>query len=305
MQLSNPESMPSELPLRNTNVVSLLLAQLRPKQWTKNLLVFSALLFSYETMNVVTILHTILGFMLFCFVSGCVYILNDYADLDSDRNHPVKKFRPMASGALHPNLALVFGAIVLVLSLLTSYYLAPLFTLSLGAYFIINVLYSFILKHVVIVDIMIIAVGFVLRAIAGGLVIHVPFTSWFLICTMLLSLFLAIGKRRHELSLLQNDSGTHRKVLDRYSFALLDQLISIVTAATIISYCLFTFTSGRTIHLMWTIPFVIYGIFRYLYLIHIENKGGAPDRILLEDKHILITVVMYVISVIGILAFLE
>lgn len=176
----------------------------------------------------------------------------------------------MASGALNPRLALIFGSILLFVSLLGSYFINPLFTLLLTAYLMMNLLYSFKLKHVVIVDIMIIAAGFVMRAIAGGLVIHVPLTPWFLLCTMLLSLFLAIGKRRHELSLLENDSHTHRKVLDRYSFALLDQLISIVTAATIISYSLFTFTSGRTIHLMWTIPLVIYGVFRYLYLIHIE-----------------------------------
>ncbi|WP_261800257.1 decaprenyl-phosphate phosphoribosyltransferase [Paenibacillus sp. PAMC21692] len=305
MQLSNSNTAKAERYHRSSNPAALLVLQLRPRQWTKNLLIFAALLFSYQTMNLFSILNTILGFILFCFVSGCVYILNDYADRESDRNHPIKQFRPMASGALNPNVALIFGGALLIASLVISYYLNPLFTLLLAAYFIMNVLYSFKLKHVVIIDIMIIAAGFVLRAIAGGLVIHVPFTPWFLMCTMLLSLFLAIGKRRHELFLLQNDSTTHRKVLDHYSFALLDQLIGIVTAATIISYSLFTFTSGRTIHLMWTIPFVIYGIFRYLYLVHIENKGGAPDRILLEDKHILVTVILYVISVVCILAFLE
>ena len=188
---------------------------------------------------------------------------------------------------------------------MTSFLLNPLFTGLLILYFALNVSYSLALKHVVIIDIMIIAAGFVLRAIAGGLVIRVPLTPWFLICTLLLSLFLAIGKRRHELFLLENDKGAHRKVLDNYSFALLDQLNTIVTTATIISYSLFTFTSGRTIHLMWTIPLVIYGIFRYLYLIHIENKGGSPDRVLFEDKHILITVILYVISVVGILAYFE
>ncbi|MCR8659656.1 decaprenyl-phosphate phosphoribosyltransferase [Paenibacillus endoradicis] len=294
-----------EIRLQHSNVFKLLFQQLRPKQWTKNLLVFAALLFSFEMISVTTIMNTLLGFFLFSFISGCVYIINDYVDREADQNHPVKRFRPMASGALNPNLALTFGSFLLIASLIVSYFLNPLFTLLLIAYFALNVCYSFYLKHVVIVDIMVIATGFVMRAIAGGLVIHVPFTPWFLICTMLLSLFLAIGKRRHELFLLENEMGTHRKVLEKYSFTLLDQLNSIVTSATIISYSLFTFTSGRTVHLMWTIPFVIYGIFRYLYLIHIEKKGGSPDRVLFEDKHILVTVILYVASVVCILAVFE
>lgn len=301
MSSTNTDSVAA--PLRQLPV--LLFRQLRPKQWTKNLLIFAAPLFSFETINPGSLLDTLIGFFLLSFISGCVYIVNDYADREADRNHPVKKYRPMASGALPPGLALVFGALLLLASLAVSYYLNPLFTGLLLLYFAMNVAYSFRLKHVVIIDIMIIAAGFVLRAIAGGLVIHVPFTPWFLLCTMLLSLFLAIGKRRHELHLLQNDKGSHRKVLDQYSFDLLDQMSSIVTTATIISYSLFTFTSGRTVHLMWTIPLVIYGMFRYLYLIHIEKKGGAPDRVLLEDTHILVTVILYVISVVGILVYFE
>ncbi|ANA83065.1 decaprenyl-phosphate phosphoribosyltransferase [Paenibacillus glucanolyticus] len=301
--MSSTNTNSAAAPLRQLPV--LLFRQLRPKQWTKNLLIFAAPLFSFETINPGSLLDTLIGFLLLSFVSGCVYIVNDYADREADRNHPVKKYRPMASGALPPKLALVFGALLLAASLAVSYVLNPLFTGLLLLYFAMNVAYSFRLKHVVIIDIMIIAAGFVLRAIAGGLVIHVPFTPWFLLCTMLLSLFLAIGKRRHELHLLQNDKGSHRKVLDQYSFDLLDQMSSIVTTATIISYSLFTFTSGRTVHLMWTIPLVIYGMFRYLYLIHIEKKGGAPDRVLLEDTHILVTVILYVISVVGILVYFE
>ncbi|WP_422657198.1 decaprenyl-phosphate phosphoribosyltransferase [Paenibacillus sp. EC2-1] len=301
MQPPNPISKP----VIHRQTPYLLFKQLRPKQWTKNLLIFAAPLFSFEIVNAATLLDTIAGFFLLCFVSGCVYIINDYMDREADRNHPVKRHRPMASGQLNPNLALAFGAVLLIGSLAVSSLLSPLFTVLLGLYFMMNVAYSFRLKHVVIIDIMIIAAGFVLRAIAGGLVIHVPFTPWFLLCTMLLSLFLAIGKRRHELVLLHEDKGSHRKVLEHYSLELLDQFSGIVTTATIISYSLFTFTSGRTVHLMWTIPLVIYGMFRYLYLIHIEKKGGAPDRILFEDKHILITVLIYVVSVIGILAYFE
>ncbi|MDT3427928.1 4-hydroxybenzoate polyprenyltransferase [Paenibacillus forsythiae] len=292
-------------PVIHRQLPLLLVKQLRPKQWTKNLLVFAAPLFSFETVTPAALINSLAGFLLLCFVSGCVYIVNDYIDREADRNHPVKRYRPMASGELHPQIALAFGALIMAGSLVLSYLLNPLFTLLLAVYFGINVAYSIRLKHVVIIDIMIIAAGFVLRAIAGGLVIHVPFTPWFLLCTLLLSLFLATGKRRHELFLLQNDKGSHRKVLEQYSYELLDQISGIVTTATIISYSLFTFTSGRTIHLMWTIPLVIYGMFRYLYLIHIEKKGGAPDKVLLEDRHIQITVILYVVSVVTILAYFE
>ncbi len=287
------------------STVSGLFRLLRPKQWTKNLLLFAALLFSFEEIRAETILATLLGFILFSLVAGCVYILNDFVDRDRDRQHPVKKYRPMASGQVNPSHALLFGIILLILSVGTAFMMNPLFGVLCIVYFLLNVSYSFVLKHLVILDMMTIAAGFVLRAIAGGVLIHVPFTPWFLICTMLLSLFLAIGKRRNELTLLEGNTGSHRKVLDNYSITLLDQFNTIVTTATIISYSLFTFTSDRTIHLMWTIPLVIYGMFRYLYLIHMKNQGGSPDRVLFEDKPILITVMLYVISVITIFAIFE
>lgn len=287
------------------STVSGLFRLLRPKQWTKNLLLFAALLFSFEEIRAETILATLLGFILFSLVAGCVYILNDFVDRDRDRQHPVKKYRPMASGQVNPSHALLFGIILLILSVGMAFMMNPLFGVLCIVYFLLNVSYSFVLKHLVILDMMTIAAGFVLRAIAGGVLIHVPFTPWFLICTMLLSLFLAIGKRRNELTLLEGNTGSHRKVLDNYSITLLDQFNTIVTTATIISYSLFTFTSDRTIHLMWTIPLVIYGMFRYLYLIHMKNQGGSPDRVLFEDKPILITVMLYVISVITIFAIFE
>ena len=290
---------------QSSNVLMLLIRQMRPKQWTKNLLVFAALIFSYQMINIENVGKSIAGFFLFSFVASCVYILNDFVDREADQKHPVKRYRPMASGALNPYVALGTGAVLLIGSLAASYVLNPLLPVLLLFYFVLNVCYSFKLKHVVIIDIMIIAAGFVLRAIAGGLVIEVPFTPWFLICTMLLSLFLAISKRRHELVLLEANKGTHRKVLESYSPALLDQLNSIVTTATIISYSLFTFTSRSNTYLMWTIPLVIYGIFRYLYLIHMEDKGGSPEKVLFEDKHILITVILYVISVVVILGYFE
>ncbi|GAB1156588.1 decaprenyl-phosphate phosphoribosyltransferase [Paenibacillus illinoisensis] len=287
------------------NTMTGLFKLLRPKQWTKNLLLFAALLFSFEEIRTETILTTLLGFILFSLVAGCVYILNDYVDRDRDRQHPVKQFRPIASGQVQPAYALLFGIILLILSVGIAFVMNPLFGGLCMVYFLLNVSYSFVLKHLVIVDMMTIAAGFVLRAIAGGVLIHVPFTPWFLICTMLLSLFLAIGKRRNELTLLEGNTGSHRKVLDNYSVTLLDQFNTIVTTATIISYSLFTFTSDRTIHLMWTIPLVIYGMFRYLYLIHMKNQGGSPDRVLFEDKPILVTVILYVVSVVVIFAIFE
>ncbi|WP_245856201.1 decaprenyl-phosphate phosphoribosyltransferase [Paenibacillus rigui] len=276
---------------------------MRPRQWTKNLLVFAALIFSIQQADLNMLIRAFTGFILFSLVSSCVYILNDYVDRERDRMHPEKKFRPLASGAIHPQTALAFGFILLTCCILAAFRFHVLFGCVLSAYFSLNVLYSLRLKHVVILDLLIIASGFVLRAVGGGLVIGVSLTPWFLICTMLLALFLAIGKRRHELSLLEGGKGAHRKVLESYSMGMLDQMSAIATTATIMSYALFTFTSGRSIHLMWTLVFVLYGMFRYLYLIHMEDKGGRPEKLLLEDKHILLTVVLYGFSVGCILLF--
>lgn len=281
------------------------IAVLRPKQWTKNILVFAALIFSIKVVTVEMWIKCIAGFILFCLVSGCVYVLNDYVDREADSRHPEKKYRPIASGRLQPNHALLFGGFLLMGSLVMAFVLDPLFSLLLLVYFMTNVAYSMKLKHIVIIDVMVIAFGFVLRAIGGGLVIGIAFTPWFLICTMLLALFLAISKRRHELYLLSEHKGEHRKVLEQYSPELLSQLNSIVTTAAIMSYSLFTFTSGHTIHLMWTIPLVMYGIFRYLYLIHMKGKGGKPEEILLEDGHILTTVMLFALMVVIILYYFE
>ncbi|WP_223070367.1 decaprenyl-phosphate phosphoribosyltransferase [Paenibacillus caui] len=275
--------------------------EMRPNQWSKNLLVFSALLFSLQKITITNLFHLLIGFILFCFISGCVYIINDFYDREADQKHPIKKERPIASGMLNSTIALFFAFFLFFCSFVIALFLNASFLLILLCYFILNVAYSIKLKHVVIIDIMSIAAGFVIRAIAGGFVIITP---WFLMCILLLSLFLAIGKRRHELFLLR-EGDTHRIVLKRYSIPLLDQLNSIVTTSTILCYSLFTFTSGRTQYLMLTIPFVIFGIFRYLYLIHIEQKGGAPDKILFEDKPILITVILYVITLVIIFSVFE
>jgi 4-hydroxybenzoate polyprenyltransferase len=290
--------------MRN-NTLILLFKQMRPKQWTKNLLVFAALIFSIKEASISMFYNSILGFFLFSFISGCVYILNDYVDREADRLHPEKKYRPMASGQLNSSIAISFGVILFFVSVSVAFFQDFLFGSVLCIYFLINVGYSLHLKNIVILDVMIIAAGFVLRAIGGGFIIGVPLTPWFIICTLLLALFLAVSKRRNEITLLKEGKISHRKVLAFYSPALLDQLISIVTTAAVISYGLFTFTSGHTIQLMWTIPFVIYGIFRYLYLIYMEDKGGSPEKVLLEDKHILLTVTLFAVSVILILVIFE
>ncbi|WLV24413.1 decaprenyl-phosphate phosphoribosyltransferase [Aciduricibacillus chroicocephali] len=289
--------------MRRNSVIIQLIRQLRPKQWSKNFLVFAALLFSFQLTNIQAVLLSLFGFVAFSLTASSIYILNDFKDIEADRNHPKKRFRPMASGLLNPTLALASGVVLLVLALGASFIVNKLFLLVLLIYFTTNVLYSLYLKHVVIIDIMLIAFGFVLRAIGGAIIINVPFTPWFLLCALLLSLFLAIGKRRHELT-IQLEGKSHRKVLDEYSLPFLDQLTGIVTAATIVCYAVFTFTAGSTVHLMWTIPFVIYGMFRYLYLIHIRNEGGAPEKLLFSDRHIFVTVILYVLSVTLILYFL-
>jgi 4-hydroxybenzoate polyprenyltransferase len=281
--------------------IRLLFIQLRPKQWTKNLLVFGALIFSADKLNMDSFEKNIAAFIWFCIISSCVYILNDYVDRKADQQHPEKCHRPMASGKLNPTVALGFGALLLIVSLGTAFYYNSLFGLLLLAYWGMNVAYSLKLKHVVILDLMIIAFGFVMRALGGGLIIGVSFTPWFMLCVFLLSLFLAIGKRRHELLLLHNNKGSHRKVLDHYSEPLLNQMTGIVTSMTIMSYSLFTFMSNNTIYLMWTIPCVIYGMFRYLYLIHVLGKGGKPDALLYEDKGILSCAVIFGVSVMLIL----
>lgn len=275
---------------------------LRVKQWSKNVFVFSALLFSLNIVQPEHIYRSVIGFFLFCLVSSCVYILNDYADREADRAHPSKRHRPLASGRLSPASALAVGGLLLALSLTAAFRFDVLFGLLLLSYFAINVGYSFWLKHIVIIDIMTIALGFVLRAIGGALIIDVRVTPWFLLCIMLLALFLAIGKRRHEMMLLHEQKlDAQRRVLAEYSLPLLDQMNGMVTSAILLSYALFTFTSDNSVHLMWTLPFVLYGMFRYLYLIHIRKKGGAPDDLLFEDKQILATVIGYVLTVIVIL----
>ncbi len=278
------------------------ITSMRIKQWTKNLLVFAALLFSSKDATPTQIADSVAAFTLFCLMSSSVYLLNDFVDRKTDGLNPEKCHRPMVTGQLSPYTGLSGCVVLAALTVACGFKLNSGFGALLLAYLINNLVYSFKLKQVVIMDVMSIALGFVLRAVGGGIAIHVKMTPWFLLCTLLLALFLAIGKRRYELGLLVDDAVQHRQVLKQYSTQLLDQLNSIVATAAIMSYALYTFTSGKPIEMMLTIPLVIYGIFRYLYIIHMRNQGGSPAKILVSDKPILLTVILYGFSVFVILS---
>ena len=275
---------------------------MRPRQWTKNLLLFAALVFSKNLFHLPMLKDVFVAFIIFCLLSGSVYTLNDLIDLAQDRNHPKKSKRPLASGKLKPSTAIISGIILVVLSLANAFWLNTNFAWIAVGYFILQIAYSTVLKHVVILDVLAVSVGFVLRAIAGAEVIEVPISSWLLICTILLALFLALGKRRHELLLLENNAVHHRKILYEYSSGLLDQMISVATASTVVAYALYTMSTEtiekfHTDNLKYTIPFVLYGIFRYLYLIHQKSEGGSPEKILLNDKPLLMDIILYLITV--------
>ncbi len=284
-----------------------ILRSLRPQQWIKNLAIFAALVFSRNFDVPSLVLRTAAAFVAFCFISSSHYIFNDLMDLEEDKLHPVKSKRPLASGRLKKGPAvaamLVLGAAGLGLAAWLS---LPFLFLGLG-YIAIQVLYSVRLKHVVILDIFVIAAGFVIRVVAGGLVIRVSISSWLLICTMLLSLFLAMGKRRHELVILEGAAPSHRPILKEYNIVFLDQMISVVTASTLVAYCLYTISDETiaklgTRSMIWTVPFVLYGIFRYLYLIHLRSEGGSPEHLIIKDKPLLLDIFLWGAASILILA---
>jgi 4-hydroxybenzoate polyprenyltransferase len=279
---------------------------LRIKQWIKNLIIFAPLIFSENVFDTNLLLKSILAFVLFCLVSGAAYILNDIKDLEEDRLHPLKSKRPLASGRLKKSQALFTFFFLVIISLMGAFLINISFCIALGGYLVLQVSYSFWLKHVVILDVFLIATGFLIRVIAGGLVIEVQLSPWLFICTILLSLFLALSKRRHELILLNESAGIHRPILKEYNPHLLDQMIAVVTASTVISYCLYTISSETiekfgTKNLIFTVPFVLYGIFRYLYLVHQKNEGGSPELLIITDKPLLIAVFLWIATAIAII----
>lgn len=278
---------------------------LRPHQWTKNLLVFAALLFSKHLFESGPFLRASLAFVGFCGLAGAVYLWNDVADIERDRLHPKKKHRPLAAGQLSIRTA-TLGAIGLVTGALTlSFALDVRLGLCAAAYLVLNLAYSFGLKHVVILDVLSISMGFVMRALAGAYAIDVPVTEWLLVLALLLALFLALAKRRHELTSLSDDATSHRAILAEYSPYLIDQMTSVVTASVVTAYTFYTLAPETvqkfgTSKLSWTLPLVLYGIFRYLYLVHQKERGDSPTDMLLTDKPLLITVALWVVLVIAI-----
>ncbi|MBI4810080.1 MAG: decaprenyl-phosphate phosphoribosyltransferase, partial [Ignavibacteriales bacterium] len=274
---------------------------MRLQQWIKNFFIFAALIFSGNLFVVRDVILTMCGFILFSLVASGVYIFNDIVDLEKDKVHPLKSRRPLPSGKLSRTTALSASIIMIVIAIVGSYFLKPQFGIMLLLYLIINIWYSYQLKSLVILDVMTIASGFVLRVISGAVLIDVPTSEWLIICTILLSLFLGFSKRRHEILVLENTANEHRSVLQHYSPYFLDQMIGIVTATTVMSYALYTI-SEETIHkfgtknLIYTVPFVLYGIFRYLYLVHKKVGGGNPTKLMLADAPLLLNIVIWILT---------
>jgi 4-hydroxybenzoate polyprenyltransferase len=279
-----------------------LVLSLRPAQWTKNLIVFAALLFSGRLIVLDSVIRSIEAFVIFCLLSGVVYLINDVADREADRQHPLKRSRPIASGQVPIGAALSTAAVLGAGALAWAFWLATPFGILAAAYVGLQAMYSGPLKHIVIIDVLTIAVGFVLRAAAGAVAIAVTFSEWLLIMTILLALFMALSKRRHELVLLADTAKGHRRILEEYSPYLLDQMISVVTASTLVAYAIYTVSPDtiakfHTNKLGLTLPFPLYGIFRYLYLVHLKEGGGSPSEMLLNDRPLLICVALWAATV--------
>lgn len=265
-----------------------IIKSMRPRQWPKNIFIFAALVFDRQFFHWTPLFRTTCGFLLLCLASGSVYLINDIADRRQDRLHPVKRLRPVASGALPVPVALVAGIALMLVSVGLAFLLAWDFCLLIVAFLLLNLAYSFYLKHIPIVDALTIAVCFLLRVGGGVLIISVErFSPWMYVCMVLLALYISFGKRRSEILLLEDGASNHRRVLSGYSLPLLDSYIHIVSAATIICYSFYTFSAPNlpTNHaMMLTILFVMYSVFRYLHLIQVENAGGEPEELLLTDR---------------------
>ncbi len=280
-----------------------LLISLRPGQWTKNLFVFAALVFAQRLNDADAVVQAVIAFLIFCALSSTVYLINDVLDREQDRRHPLKADRPIASGALRPSVAVAAAAVVGIASMTVALGLGWHFVQVAAGYLLLLVAYSAFLKHIVILDVLTISAGFTLRAAAGAAAIAVPISHWLLVCTTLLALFIALSKRRHELTLLTEKAIDHRPILGDYTPYLLDQMISVVTASTLIAYAFYTISPETTAKfgtdlLSLTIPFPLYGIFRYLYLVHRRDRGGSPAELVVNDRPLLVCVGLWALSVI-------
>ncbi len=285
-----------------------LIKTMRPKQWIKNVFVFAPLVFDKKLAELHYLGRTIAGFLLLCVVSGTVYIINDVADVEKDRQHPKKRRRPVASGQLGTRTAIGAAIVILLIALPLAFLLDPIFGGIASGYLLMQLAYSFWLKHIVIIDVMVIASGFILRVAAGvPLVNAARFSPWLYVCMMLGSLLIGFGKRRHELTLLKENANAHRQSLEEYNLTLLDHAITIVTASTLLAYALYTFSAeGLPLNhaMMLTIPFVLYAIFRYLYLIHVKGVGGEPEEIILTDRPLQVAILLWGLSVVIVLYLL-
>jgi len=313
-----------------------LLLAMRPKQWVKNAFVFAGIVFAERLLisEAWAIGRIVSAFVLFCLISGCVYLINDLADIEEDRRHPKKRLRPLASGRLSPSLATGAAIIISIVTLAAPFVIAMMIEAPAGdgqlwqrltdsyaagwyvfgavllGYFLLQIAYTFRLKHMVILDLFAIAGGFVLRALGGAVVLQVVITPWWLMCVLLLALFLGLGKRRNELLVLEGGAGSHRRILEEYSSRFLEQLIAIVIACTIIAYSLATFTAPSVPKepyplLMTTIPFVIYALFRYMYLIYQRGEGGAPEDLLFRDRPLLVSIMCWGLLVVTIMTVFD
>jgi 4-hydroxybenzoate polyprenyltransferase len=297
-----PIHIPAPVRAPDRSVALNLLISLRPGQWTKNLFVFAGVLFGRRLLDPGAVALSVAAFVVFCALSGVVYLLNDVADRQSDARHPIKAHRPIASGALSTRTALAAATAIAVVAFVAAWWIGGRFFFVAASYVALLALYSGVLKHVVIIDVLTIAIGFVLRVSAGAVAIDVPMSHWLFVCTILLALFLALSKRRHELVLLADGAIGHRRILQEYSPYLLDQMIGVVTASTLMAY-IFYATDAETAQkfgtsmLGLTIPFPLYGIFRYLYLVHQKEGGGSPSEMLLNDRPLLLCVALWVAAV--------
>lgn len=277
----------------------LLFKSLRPQQWIKNGFILIPLIFAQRIFHGPSLLLSLQALVTFCILSGAIYLINDLKDLEADRRHPEKRYRPLAAGLISATLAKLTAAVLLFSSLLLGLAVGRVFLLVLAIYLTIQLLYNYRLKEVVILDIFCVSSGFFLRVTSGAVAIDVSISHWLIICTVLISIFLALAKRRHELVLLGNtEAGNHRKALISYSPPLLDQMMGVITASTLLSYMLYcvspeTIEKFQTDHLIYTFPFVLYGIFRYLYLIHIKSQGGAPEKILVSDLPLAVSIILW------------
>lgn len=285
-----------------------LLLTMRPRQWPKNVFVFAALVFDEKLFQPALLAKTTAAFVLFCLLSSVVYLTNDLVDMEKDRQHPTKRLRPLASGRLQPSAAIAAAVAIPLISLPLSFALDPLFGLIALGYLLTMTAYSFVLKEIVIVDVLTVAAGFLLRVAAGVAVIHAErFSPWLYICMTLLAIFIGIARRRHELLLLEGNATEHRAILGEYNLRLLDEMITLVTAATMIAYSLYTFSAPNlppNHAMMLTIPFVLYGMFRYLYLIHVRHEGGTPEELVFKDRPLFLAVALWGLTVVVIMYIL-